>query len=99
MIFFLKKNISLFILLGNRGFGGNGNPSQEQCVTTGPFRTPGWSIPNGNCLRRRFSGNVPDAVQVQNNLNMVPFNDFELFLRLNLHDTVHVLIGEFLFNL
>ena len=83
-------------MIGNRGFGGNGNPSQGRCVNTGPFRTPGWSITTGACLRRRFNGNVPDAVAVQNCVNINNFIDFELTLRAPLHNNVHVRIGKFL---
>ena len=48
----------------------------------------------GGCLRRRFNGNTPDAVAVEEVLR-IPANDFtrfEVALRLNLHDTVHCLI-------
>ena len=79
----------------NRGFGGNGVPPQR-CVNTGPFRQAVWSITTGQCLRRNFNGQVPDAAQVQFGLNMATFNSFENFLRVNLHNTVHCLIGRFI---
>ncbi|XP_066919000.1 uncharacterized protein [Clytia hemisphaerica] len=81
--------------IAHRGLGGNGNPARDFCVTTGPFREGAWQTERGQCLRRDFNGNVPDAVQVQFCLNLVPFVDFEIFLRLNLHNLVHVSIGGF----
>ena len=89
---------------GNASFGGNGVPPNE-CVQTGPFRESVWSLPplpsgappspGSGCLRRQFNGNPPDTVAVNNvlQINPVNFTDFELLLRLNLHDVVHCLIG------
>ena len=89
---------------GNASFGGNGVPP-NQCVQTGPFRESVWSLPplpsgtppspGSGCLRRQFNGNPPDTVAVNNvlQINPVNFTDFELLLRLNLHDVVHCLIG------
>ena len=45
----------------------------------------------GGCLRRRFNGNTPDAVAVEEILRIPArgFPVFEVALRINLHDTVH----------
>lgn len=89
---------------GNAGFGGNG-VAPNGCVQTGPFRESIWSLPpppagaptepGPRCLRRRFNGNPPDLVAVNRvlQINLVNFTDFELLLRINLHDVVHCLIG------
>lgn len=87
----------------NSGFGGNGI-GPYSCVQTGPFREANWSIvplpansfpePGPRCLARRFNGNPPDSVAVQEVLRIPAsnFTDFELMLRVNLHDVVHCLI-------
>lgn len=54
------------------------------------------SAGNG-CLRREFNltDNPPDSLAVQALQSLPPstFDDFELTLRINLHDNVHCLIG------
>lgn len=84
---------------GNSGFGGNGHRTQ-QCVTSGPFRRGAWNVvpsAGGGCLRRQFNftGNPPDSVAVAEVLRTPAsdFDSFEISLRINLHDTVHCLIG------
>ena len=85
------------------GLGGDGE-GIHGCVQTGPFRQDVWSLvplPQGSpaqlgprCLARMFFGTPPDAVAVQRVLD-IPlgnFSDFELTLRINLHDLVHCLI-------
>lgn len=83
---------------GNSGFGGNGQRSSSQCVTNGPFRRGAWNVvPSAGrgCLRRQFIGNPPDTVAVAGVLRIraPDFDSFEISLRINLHDTVHCLIG------
>ncbi|KAJ7326089.1 hypothetical protein OS493_028347 [Desmophyllum pertusum] len=83
---------------GNSGFGGNGQRSSSQCVTNGPFRRGAWNVvPSAGrgCLRRQFIGNPPDTVAVAGVLRIraSDFDSFEISLRINLHDTVHCLIG------
>ena len=74
----------------SKGFGGNG----RSCVTTGPFRSPGWTIVGGtDCLRRNFNGLTPNVRQVKEALAINSFQEFEMVLRINLHDTVHCRIG------
>ena len=85
------------------GFGGDG-VGFTSCVQTGPFRQSEWSIvplsggsppePGPRCLARMFNGNPPDSVAVQEVLKITPgnFSDFEVALRINLHDVVHCLI-------
>jgi hypothetical protein len=55
--------------------------------------TPSAAAPR--CLKREFAGNPPDSVALVMLLNLPSsrFNDFELTLRVNLHNTVHCLIG------
>lgn len=86
--------------IGNSGFGGNGQQTPEQCVTSGPFRRGTWNVvpsAGGGCLRRQLNltGNPPDSVAVAEVLRTraVDFDSFEISLRINLHDTVHCLIG------
>lgn len=83
-------------LFGNRpdGLGGRSD-SITNCVVNGKFGQPaGWRIPNGECLRRDLRGRTPNALIVQSLLaSDAPFPDFEIFVRVNLHDTVHCLIG------
>ena len=86
------------------GLGGDGE-GIYRCVQTGPFRQDVWSIvplpqgsptgPGPRCLARMFSGTPPDAVAVQRVLD-IPlgnFSDFELMLRVILHNSVHCLIN------
>jgi len=82
-------------LCKHTGLGGNGNPN---CVTAGPFASPGWKkTPSaGNrCLRRRHNGAVPDCVAVQDVLDAttLQFDDFHIGLEVVLHNSVHVRIG------
>lgn len=85
---------------GNSGFGGNGEQTPQQCVTSGPFRRGVWNVvpsAGGGCLRRQFnlSDNTPDSAAVAEVLRIPhsEFDSFEIALRINLHDTVHCLIG------
>lgn len=85
------------------GFGGDGEGFYG-CVQAGPFREDVWSIvplPEGSppelgprCLARMFFGDPPDNVAVEKVLSIPPanFTDFELMVRVNLHDLVHCLI-------
>ena len=85
------------------GFGGNG-VGMNSCVQTGPFRQGEWELiplppgeptePGYPCLARAFNGIPPNIAVVQRVLNtsVADFNDFELMLRVNLHDLVHCLI-------
>ena len=87
----------------NTGFGGDG-VDPTACVQTGPFRQSEWRLvppptgslpePGPRCLERMFNGNPPDSVAVQKVLQISAgnFSDFELVLRVNLHDVVHCLI-------
>lgn len=53
---------------GPSGMGGN-SPGDGECVKTGPFRDPKWSLPATNkCLTRRFKGTLPNAVAVESKL-------------------------------
>ena len=85
---------------GDAGFGGNG-VEPTRCVQTGPFGESVWRLvplpsgtpPESRCLKRQFNGRPPDAMAVATVLNTVVFIEFELMLRLNLHDVVHCLIA------
>ena len=77
------------------GFGGDGVDDQT-CVLDGPFRKGAWSRvrPDNahrgpDCLTRSFSGNPPEEIDVMRVLNMDDFTEFELALRVELHDNVH----------
>ena len=79
----------------SRGFGGNG----PGCVTTGPFRFPSWRLVNGNCLQRNFQSGTqsepfPNEIMVRRTVAFNAFNDFELALRVDLHDVVHCFISK-----
>ncbi|XP_065176908.1 fibropellin-1-like isoform X16 [Sycon ciliatum] len=71
-------------------YGGDGSGS---CVTTGPFRSGQFSLVSGGCLRRDFdlTETTPSALVVNDILStpVSSFNDFELRVRGELHDTVH----------
>ena len=75
------------------GFGGNGSLS-DNCVRTGPFRFGGWKTATGECLRRGFNGNPPDADQVAITLREPTFQKFEVMLRVNIHESMHCFIGK-----
>lgn len=86
------------------GFGGNGE-GIPACVRTGPFSIANnWTVirsAGGGCLQRNFGafqGILPDNVAVARVLaqNLSSFSDFELMLRVNLHDLVHFAIGGFM---
>ena len=85
---------------GNSGFGGNGEQPAPRCVTDGPFRRGTWNVvpsAGNGCLRREFNltENAPDSGAVAALLRIEPatFDDFEITIRINLHDPVHCLIG------
>ncbi|XP_065177056.1 uncharacterized protein LOC135806760, partial [Sycon ciliatum] len=69
-------------------YGGDGSGS---CVTTGPFRSGQFSLVSGGCLQRDFTGTTPSALVVNDILStpVSSFNDFELRVRGELHNTVH----------
>ena len=79
------------------GFGGNGNPSCN-CVTTGPFASPGWRVTpsaGNDCLQRNFNGNVPDCATVAmiQRMGIPSFNTWHTVISSNLHNLVHCNIG------
>ena len=81
---------------GDSGYGGNGEGSDD-CVQTGPFRMSAWNLvpsADATCLSRKFNGIPPDSIAIQKVLNFPAnqFEEFEVALRVNLHDTVHCLI-------
>ncbi|XP_031561126.1 uncharacterized protein LOC116297105 [Actinia tenebrosa] len=83
---------------GSTGFGGDGDPTNNYCVSDGPFAEGSWQLvpaANPGCQRRSFYGNPPDSVAVAELLDITAgnFTDFEVSLRINFHDTVHCLIG------
>ena len=86
---------------GSSGFGGNGGQAATRCVRDGPFRRGVWNVvPSADqkgCLRRQFnqSENAPNSIAVAATLRFgsSSFFDFELTLRLFLHDPIHCLIG------
>ena len=77
--------------------GGNGTWTESQsCVKDGKFGGDSWSLPDGSCLQRQFeTAAFPGPVEVRMVLEHGPseFDQFEEELRLNLHGTVHCLIG------
>ena len=82
------------------GFGGNGEEGEPRCVTDGPFRQGAWrTVPSAGsgCLQRQFNltQRPPDTTAIANVLRIPSssFVDFEIALRINLHDTIHCLIG------
>lgn len=75
------------------GLGGNGRAS-DGCVTTGPFRVGQWRTTTGECLRRGFNGNPPDADHVAITLREPSFNRFEVMLRVNVHEAMHCFISK-----
>lgn len=80
------------------GFGGNG-VGFPPCVRTGPFSVGNnWTVPGGGCLQRNFiptPGVIPNIVAVAQVLakKLTDFFDFELMLRVSLHDVVHFAVG------
>ena len=79
----------------DHGFGGDGYP----CVKGGRFGYPGWAVTpsaGSDCLRRGFSGNVPDSAYVEmiQSQSVSSFATWHQLLRGNLHDNVHCRIGE-----
>ena len=85
--------------LGGNGTGLTGNGSVlENCVITGPFAYPEWTLtPSvGNiCLSRFFNDAPPDCTAVQDVLDATTdeFEDFLFGLEVLLHNTVHVQIN------
>lgn len=54
--------------------GSNGDSSQGNCVVDGPFAYPGWTLPNGQCLRRVFNtgASLATLADVQSLYNTYP---------------------------
>ena len=62
----------------------------------------GWNLYTGQCLRRwydRYSDTAPDAAQIEILERSKKFYQFEVQLRVNLHDTMHCMIGKCYFLL
>lgn len=85
---------------GISGFGGNGGERETRCVIDGSFRREAWrTVPSAGsgCLQRQFNltQRPPDTTVIANVLRIPSssFDDFEIALRINLHDTIHCLIG------
>ncbi|XP_067024328.1 uncharacterized protein [Acropora muricata] len=85
---------------GISGFGGNGGERETRCVIDGSFRRGAWrTVPSAGsgCLQRQFNltQRPPDTTVIANVLRIPSssFDDFEIALRINLHDTIHCLIG------
>ena len=80
------------------GFGGDGVDANQNCVHNGPFRKGAWSrvTPDNlppDCLTRDFNGNPPEEIDVMEVLNIDDFTEFELDLRVELHNNVHCRIN------
>ena len=84
------------------GLGGNGEGLPRSCVKNGPFQEGKWNLiesAGGGCLKRHFFQgiNFPDLMalqQVQSTFSSASsFRDFELVLRNNLHNDLHLFIG------
>lgn len=77
---------------GPSGLGGDGVPP-SLCIQDGVFREDLWNKTNGQCLRRRFNGFTPDAVDVflvmEQPATIDGFKSFEVGLRVDLHNEVH----------
>ena len=80
------------------GFGGNGDPSNSNRVTSGVFSWPSWQItPSATnlYLRRQFNGVLPDCASVAmiQRTGIAGFDNWHQFVSSALHDTVHCNIG------
>ena len=88
------------------GLGGNGNPNNNDLVETGPFGQGAWQLTpsannnNGGSLRRRFNGDLPGSASValDQRSGVSSFDTWERFVRSNLHDSVHCMIGGTMCN-
>ncbi|XP_068713828.1 uncharacterized protein [Montipora foliosa] len=85
---------------GDSGFGANGENRSPRCVIDGPFRRGIWNVvpsAGNGCLERQFNltQTLPDTTAISAVQRIPPssFDDFEISMRINLHDTVHCLIG------
>ena len=80
------------------GLGGNGDPANNDYVSTGIFRQSNWQLTPSAAdsnLRRRFNGVLPDCASVAmiQRLGIAEFNTWHTFVSSNLHDAVHCNIG------
>ena len=83
------------------GFGGNGGDADQYCVLDGVFRKGAWNRvrpdnpvePLPDCLTRDFVGDPPDEIDVMEALRNETFSNFELILRVDLHNNVHCQIN------
>ncbi len=79
------------------GLGGDGNPADNDHVTTGEFRRSNWMLtPSaGGWLQRQFNGDVPDCASVAmiQRSGVAEFDTWHTFISSNLHDAVHCIIG------
>jgi len=84
----------------DHGLGGNGNPSDDECVEDGPFSKDKWRLlkhTGGGCLRRNFyfvklDGDAEDLKRTSA-LPLERFSDFEEIVRDNYHGMLHNWIG------
>ena len=83
------------------GFGGDGVETDQNCVLDGVFRKGAWNRvrpdnpvePLPDCLTRDFVGDPPDEIDVMEALRNETFSNFELILRVDLHNNVHCQIN------
>ena len=80
------------------GFGGDGSDNSS-CVTTGPFAYPSWNVTRSagsGCLKRAFSGSVPDCATVAflQQTKLESSNSWRLALEVTLSNNVHCRIGQ-----
>ncbi len=76
----------------NCGMGGNGDPDNNDYVSTGSFREDNWVLPSGGGpLQRAFNGNVPDsaAVALIQRDGVDEFDTWHSAIQVNLHNAVH----------
>ncbi len=75
------------------GLGGNGDPGNNDHVSSGEFRRSNWQLtPSaGGWLQRRFNGDVPDCASVAliQRSGVDEFDTWHTFISSNLHDAVH----------
>ena len=73
--------------------GGDGDPNNNMCVTSGPFSSNRWRLPDGQCLKRHIQCPFPPPKAVEWVMQCRDFYCFESRMKITIHDQILGSIG------
>ena len=73
--------------------GGDGDPNNNMCVTSGPFSSNRWRLPDGQCLKRHIQCPFPPPKAVEWIMQCRDFECFELRMKITIHDQAYGSMG------